>query len=495
VTRVLHHRVAALCATLFAFVLVACTAGTTSSPAPSTGKPNIVFVLTDDLSWNLVQYLPHVQQLQQSGRTFTNYFVTDSLCCPSRSSIFAGQYPHDTGVFTNNGDDGGFAAYQRNGDEQRSFALALQAAGYRTGFMGKYLNGYQPTDPLGTARPYVPPGWNEWDGAGNAYAEYNYDLNENGTVHHYGKDPQDYLTDVLSHKATEFIDSSTALKTPFMLEVATFAPHQPATPAARDENSFPNLTAPRSAAYGAVPTAAPPWLAQLPPLTPKADQDIDELFAKRVRSMQAVDDMIGALQQQLQVKGLADNTYFVFSSDNGFHLGEHQLRAGKQTAFDTDIRVPLIVAGPGVAHNQQTAQLAENIDLNPTFVDLAGSPPASAVDGRSLLPLLRGQQVPDWRQAVLIEHHHPPSKKNDPDAADRASGDPPSYAAIRTADAAYVEYTDGEREYYDLAADPDELHNLAATPPGQLKTAQATLHALTACHGAESCWSAAHLRQ
>ena len=125
------------------------TAGTGSAAAGP--RPNFVFVLTDDLAWNLVSHMPHVQALQQAGTTMSGYYVVDSLCCPSRSAIFTGEYPHDDGVFTNMGKDGGYSAYNNNGDEQKSFALALQQAGYRTGFMGKYLNGYEPTDP-------VPPG-------------------------------------------------------------------------------------------------------------------------------------------------------------------------------------------------------------------------------------------------------------------------------------------------------------------------------------------------
>src|SRR5262245_33850129 len=112
--------------------------------ATATTPPNIVFVLTDDLSWNLVRYLPQVQKLQSDGLTFTDYTVTDSLCCPSRSSIFTGRFPHDTGVFTNGGADGGFNVFHSRGEEASTFAARLQSGGYLTGMMGKYLNGYRP---------------------------------------------------------------------------------------------------------------------------------------------------------------------------------------------------------------------------------------------------------------------------------------------------------------------------------------------------------------
>jgi arylsulfatase A-like enzyme len=145
-----------------------------AASASSPSRPNIVFVLTDDLSTNLLPYMPHVLALERRGTTFTNYTVTDSLCCPSRSSIFTGRYPHNTGVFTNAGPDGGFPTFYRRGEESSTFATALQSAGYRTAMMGKYLNGYMPRQPLGGTLPYVPPGWNEWDVAVSGYEDFKY---------------------------------------------------------------------------------------------------------------------------------------------------------------------------------------------------------------------------------------------------------------------------------------------------------------------------------
>ncbi len=241
--------VAASVAVLLASVLSACSgsSGASDAGAKNPAKPNIVFVLTDDLSMNLISHMPHVQALQKQGTTLSKYYVVDSLCCPSRSAIFTGEYPHDDGVFTNMGSDGGYDAYNSHGDQQKSYALALQKSGYRTGFMGKYLNGYQPKDAK-------PAGWNEWDVAGNGYPEFDYTLNENGKQQHYGKQPSDYLTDVLSKKADSFVSSATK---PFMLEVATFAPHAPYTPAPRYVGSAKNVQYPRTPAYNTLPTEAP----------------------------------------------------------------------------------------------------------------------------------------------------------------------------------------------------------------------------------------------
>ena len=476
-------------AAAIALMLSSCNgsgAGHTSASAggaQSSTKPNIVFVLTDDLSWNLVSHMPHVQALQKAGTTMSNYYVVDSLCCPSRSAIFTGEYPHDDGVFTNGGSDGGYAAYNKNGNELKASAVALQKAGYTTGFMGKYLNGYQPVDA-------VPPGWNEWDVAGYGYPEFNYNLNQNGKTQHYGRDAQSYLTDVLSNKAGSFIDSSASAHKPFMLEVATFAPHAPYTPAPRYATAAAGVAYPETPAYNALPSAPPAWLKNRAPLTAKQQKGITADYDKRIEADLAVDDLIGHLEAELKAKGVADNTYFVFSSDNGYHMGEYRLLPGKQTAFDTDIHVPLIVTGPGVPAGATSSQLVSNIDLAPTFESLAGATVGSNVDGVSLSDLWHGQQPADWQQAVLIEHHGPDDTKGDPDAQSAKHADPPSYEAVRTATALYVRYADGDQEYYDTAHDPNELDNLAATgvPPALPKM----LTALQNCHNASACQAAAH---
>jgi N-acetylglucosamine-6-sulfatase len=483
-------------------VLLAGGAGTPAGGVPAAGsaagggpgRPNVVFVLTDDLSWNLLQYMPQVRRLQQEGTTFADYTVTDSLCCPSRSSILTGRFPHNTGIFTNSAPDGGFDVFHGRGEEAQTFATGLQAAGYRTAMMGKYLNGYQPAGTEGGATPYVPPGWDEWDVAGNGYPEFDYTLNENHTLVHYGHRPQDYLTDVLAGKGAAFIADSAATGTPFLLELATFAPHAPYTPAPRDADAFPGLQAPRGPAFDRLPTNAPSWLAGRAPLTPAETAVIDTGFRRRVQAVQAVDAMIGTLRTALSAAGVADDTYLVFSSDNGYHMCQYRLNPGKMTAFDTDVRVPLVVAGPNVPAGRTRGEPVENVDLAPTFLALGGAPIPGVVDGAPLLPLLSGPPVPDWRDAALIEHHGPDLDSTDPDQPLPHSGNPTSYEAIRTPAVTYVEYANGEREFYDRVQDPDELHNVAGQlPPAALAHLHDTLSALRQCSGRAGCWSAGHL--
>jgi N-acetylglucosamine-6-sulfatase len=452
---------------------------------PGRSRPNFVFVLTDDLSWNLVSHMPHLLALEQAGTTMSRYYVVDSLCCPSRSAIFTGEYPHDDGVFTNSGADGGYYAFNMHGDQQKSFAVALHDAGYRTAMMGKYLNQYAPAYP-------VAPGWDEWDVAGNGgYSEFGYTLNQNGQQVRYGDGADDYLTDVLAAKASTFIDSAATSGHPFMLEVATFAPHAPYTPAPRYAHAAQRLAYPKTPAYDRLPANPPAWLKGHASLSAADQNTITTTFRKRVDDDLSVDDMIGELENELQAKGLAQDTYLVFSSDNGFHMGEYTLGSGKQTAFETDIRVPLIVTGPSVPAGRDLSQLASNIDLAPTFETLAGLPVPDDVDGHSLAALWHGQDPADWRQAILIEHHGPDFSPDDPDRQTQEPGDPPTYEAVRTAAALYVRYAGGAQEYYDTATDPYELDNLAAKGvPADLRR---TLSALENCHTGATCWAAAHL--
>jgi arylsulfatase A-like enzyme len=473
------------------------------APALPAGakRPNIVFVLTDDLALNLVQYMPHVLEMQRDGVTFANYFVTDSLCCPSRSSIFTGRYPHNTGIYRNVGADGGYLAFVNRGHERVTFAIALTAAGYHTAMLGKYLNGYQPQ------RNPAAPGWSEWDVAGNGYRGFGYDLNQNGKIAHYANRPDDYMTDVLSAAAVNFIKQQTP-DTPFMIEIATFAPHAPYTPAPRDADAFAGLRAPRTAAFNAASDpAAPKWLTGHPPLSEIDGAMIDNDFRKRAQSVQAVDAMIGKLQEAVAAIGAADNTYFVFSSDNGYHMGEHRLMPGKMTAYDSDIHVPLIVTGPGVPAGRTVEEIVQNIDLCPTFTELGFAAAPPSVDGRSLAPLMRGDKVEGWRSVALVEHRGPIHNLADPDLPDlryapriaeavRRGGNPTTYEAIRSATALYVEYADGEKEYHDLVADPDELLNTYASLPDDRKAAlHAALDTVQTCRGAAGCQTAEHVER
>lgn len=469
-------------------ILALIAASTLCFAAPAhaqISRPNIVFVLTDDLTWNLIPYMPQVRALQREGATFSRYVVTNSLCCPSRASIFSGRYPHSTGVTTNMPPAGGFEAFHMF-EEWSTFATSLQASGYMTAMMGKYLNGYRPTWYV------VPPGWTAWAVAGESYGNYDYPLlvKRPGALpelERHGSAPRDYMTDVLSRHGRDFVASAVAAGKPFLLELSTFTPHEPATPAPRDARRFRGLTAPRGSLFDTA--AGPDWLPDSP-LSAGEIARLDRDFRERVQSVQSIDRMIRDLRARLRQLGVADNTYIVFSSDNGYHMGERRLRPGKQTAFDHDVRVPLIVAGPGVPAGTTIDALAANVDLRPTFHELAGALIGPRVEGRSLVPLLRGQAPANWRDAVLIEHRDSNNLPGDPDRQGAAKGKPPAYQALRFADALYVEYQRPRDapEYYE---DPEQVRNVypSLSPERQAELAQ-RLAQLRSCSGGASCQAA-----
>lgn len=240
-------------------------------------------------------------------------------------------------------------------------------------------------------------------------------------------------------------------------------------------------------------TAPPEWLKDFPPIGRKAQAEIAAAFRLRAEDVKSVDDLIASLVSTLRRTRPLANTYFVFSSDNGLHMGEHDMMPGKLTAFDTDTHVPLIIVGPRIPAGSRISAFAENIDLRSTFDALAGTEPKEGVDGRSLAPLLlkaKGTSAPPgWPQGVLVEHMGPIEKGPDqPDMVEPNSGNPPSYIALRTSSALYVQYKDGAREYYNLKRDPYELHNVYVSLPAKVKAAlQGEIARLEGCHNTPAC--------
>jgi arylsulfatase A-like enzyme len=470
-----------------------------------TAKPNIILILTDDLDLELgtIDTMPKLHELLiNKGITFTNFFVNVTLCCPSRVSTLRGQYVHSHQVMQNQPPTGGFYKFQELGLEDSTIATELQNAGYRTALMGKYLNGYPFLTSI-TTTTYIPPGWNEWYSPTTwqtAYESYNYTLNENGKLVQYGNDPEDHLTDVLSTKATDFISRTVAMdRLPFFLFLTPYAPHEPSTATPRHLNLFTNLAAPRTPSFNEMDvTDKPQFIRDLPFLSEDQIADIDQRYQKRLQSMQDVDDMIENLVQILIQTGQLGNTYIFFTSDNGFHLGQHRLLPGKYYGYEEDIHVPLFVIGPDIPAGRSVEYLAGIVDLAPTFEELAGANTPSYLDGRSLVPLLGShpQSVDRWRKVILFEQFAPPSGTPSPnfevlDPLEQIDNPAifPEYAGLRTAQYHYILYGSGESELYDLSTDPYELNNLQATvDPVLIDQFEACLRSMQACVGA-SCRS------
>lgn len=496
----------------------AAAAGRVPAVSGGAGRPNVLFVLADDLDTAELRYMPHTRALiGKEGTTFDRYYVSNSLCCPSRVTTLRGQYSHNDGVWTNGGDNGGFERAFATGIEGDTVATRLHRAGYLTSLVGKYLNGY----PNGATSDYVPPGWTNWASAvwGNPYSEYRYVLNVNRNLRAHGRRPADYGTRVYTRLTDQFIRHAAHRHRPFFADLSVYAPHQPATPARQDLQKFPHAVAPRTPSFDQADVSRmPKFVRELPRFRPFETAAIDRLYRKRIRSLQAVDRSVASLVRTLRATHELDRTYIVFASDNGFHLGQHRMPAGKQTAYETDIHVPLLVRGPGIEPGTHVRRLAGNIDLAPTFEAMTGARSPKFTDGRSLLPLLHGTTPARWRTTFLVEHRTetgttPPGRPAagepspleppDPEQAAKAMplgrreirdnelfvrlGEIPDYDAVRTARYLYVEYANGDRELYDTRTDPDEIDNLTGRVPATLERALATrLHQLEHCR-ASSC--------
>ena len=449
----------------------------------SAEQPNIIFLLTDDqdVTANSLDYMPKLNTiLRQGGMEFVNYFVTTALCCPSRSTIIKGQYCHNHGIW-DNGDlnnktffSGGMKKAIDSNLEKETVATLMKAAGYETFLIGKYLNGYGDS-----YADHVPPGWDHWHGM-TSTAYYGPHFSIDGKLFKADKDT--YQTDYISENARKMISGRDKSK-PFFIYISPFAPHAPSLPAKRHENLFNNMSAPRTDSFNPsddLQKQKPSWLKTLPKLTDDQIASIDNFYRNRLRALQAVDEMLENITLLLEKEGIDKNTYLFYMGDNGQHLGDYRLPGGKRQAYDTDIRVPFLVKGPGIAGGVKVTQVVMSIDLLPTWVDLGkGNLPSSyQADGLSIVPILTGQDPaqPDengFRAAALAEMYG--GSSNMGSAYKKMAGFEGNrfwnntYQAVRVINGSdwakganwlYAEWCTGEREFYNVTADKRQIKNI-----------------------------------
>jgi N-acetylglucosamine-6-sulfatase len=416
-------------------------------------RPNIILVLTDDQPYHTVQHMPTVQNvLMKQGVNFENGYVTTPLCCPSRASILSGQYAHNHQVYTNRMPLGGAEKF----DDSKSFAIWLQEEGYQTAYFGKYLNGYEDITPIG----YVPPGWEEWNAflsnkvmedEGNSQYYFNFSMSKNGLIVNYPESKNNFSADVITGQALSFIHDSR--ETPFLMFVAYYNPHSPYLWADRHDDQFR-----ARGELQATPYRAPNFMEDdvsdkplyLRTLHRPSVEKIDESYRQILRSLLSVDDGVASILDTLEKTGLSKKTIIIYTSDNGLTVGNHRLGLAKNCAYDECAHVPFIVYAPGIFIARTDSHLVANIDLAPTFAELAGVSIPDDVDGKSLLPLLDDKDAA-WRDAILIEHW--PTEEG-------VGARIPEFYGVRTTEWNYVEYATGETELFDLKNDPYELNNV-----------------------------------
>ena len=460
-------------------VLTALIAVLVVAPA-AQAKPNIVVLMTDDQTLESMRVMTRTNTLLGGrGATFTRSFVNYSLCCPSRATLFTGQYAHNHGVLGNGPPAGGYGRLDRS----NWLPVWLQQAGYRTMHVGKFLNGYGRLAPT-----EVPTGWNDWHGTvdPSTYRFWGYTVNENGILRSYGtaaREPQLYSTDFFATRAKELIASAAPSEQPFFLSVAFVAPHsgQPRdpddpqsqgtpSPAPRHVNAFATEPAPAAPSFNEADMSDKPLSMQRRrPISVVRANGIQENYRQRLESLLAVDEAVESILVALNTAGELKDTLVLFTSDNGFFHGEHRVQAGKLLPYEPSIKLPLLMRGPGVPRGETPGQLVTNADLAPTILDAADARPGRAPDGRSLLRLFEDPGV-QWGRELLLEG---------------GSNSGLTYTGLRNYRWKYVEHTTGEVEMYDLVNDPDELTSLHADPAfTPIRTAMAArLAALRGCAG------------
>jgi len=466
-----------LCAAL---LLVPRISGPASAdPGTPDRRPNVVVVMTDDQTLRSMRAMPRTRALiGDAGATFTNSFVSNPRCCPSRATFLTGQYSHNHGVLTNGPPSGG---WQRLRKTSNWLPTWLRRAGYRTVHVGKFLNGYGRNDST-----EVPVGWDEWYATVDptTYRYYGYRLNENGTLRHHarGRDPQWYATDFLARRSAEIVARLAGSTRPFFLSVAFLAPHtgsprEPGDPrgistpavAPRHRGAYALARLPRPASFDEPDVSDKPLFVRRPRMRRRTVREIGALYRQQLESLIAVDEGVERIVDALRASGELARTLVVFTSDNGYLAGEHRLSHGKASIYEPAIRVPLMVRGPGVPRRVRRSQLVGNVDLAPTILDVAGATAGRAQDGRSLLPLARNPRLGLGRSLLL----------------EVARGARMHTTAIRTDRWLYAEHAGGARELYDLSTDPDELNSLHAVPAfaGVRAALALRLKALRGCRG------------
>jgi N-acetylglucosamine-6-sulfatase len=431
--------------------------GVSSTPAEPAaeykqGAPNVVVVMTDDQALDTMRAMPRTRRLiGGKGVTFENAVVSFPLCCPSRASFLTGQYAHNHRVLDNHPPRGGYGRL----DAEHTLPVWLSRAGYRTGFVGKFLNGYGEE---GKAHE-IPPGWSDWYGLPSQAKRrpFDFPLNENGKLVEYGDRDHEYKTEVLADKAVSFIGDRAPRRRPFFLYVSTAAPHadyglsehadRNPEPAPRDRGRFEGREPPKRKSVDEKDVSDKPrFIRSRSRLGREQREKIEKLYVSQLESLIAVDRLVGRVVAELRRTGELDNSVVMFTSDNGFLRGQHRLDSGKANPYEEAIRVPLLVRGPGFPQGARDDRLVANVDLAPTILDLAGADADRPVDGRPLLPY-EGEE--DRSRAVLLEVYQ------------RSHG---RFAGVRTDRYAYAEYDGRDRELYDLERDPQQLESVHDDP-------------------------------
>ncbi|KAI0427902.1 arylsulfatase [Xylaria sp. FL1042] len=457
-------------------------------------RPNIVFIMTDDQDLHLgsLNYMPVVKkELAEKGTTFSRHYVTVAKCCPSRASLLRGQAGHNTNITEVSAPGGNFDKYLQSGQNDDNLPHWLTAAGYNAEYIGKIMNGYN------TANYAQAPGG--WTYIQTAVDDYTYEYN-NAVFSLNGQTPISYpgyhQSDIISAMAVDRIEQLAAQDKPFFLGISPTTPHVELgggkwpVPPVRYENEFPDLKAPRTNNWNpddSYQQQKASWIKGLPLMNDSTIEQLDGLYRARTQSLLGVDDIVEDVIAKLEETGVIDKTYIVFTSDNGWHIGQHRVSAGKSLQFKESSNVPFIVRGPGVPPNKTSLLPGAHLDLAPTFLDIAGLTSSDAsyppfLDGRSLLanwknPSSEPTQCPaqgGGHEVINVEYWGRGEEETPWGVIPHANNSYKSLRIVRPDGGTYLysKWCTGEAELYETASDPGELANLALNASQDSPTAR-----------------------
>ncbi|KAJ2749048.1 hypothetical protein GGI19_005855 [Coemansia pectinata] len=432
-------------------------------PPPVTyKKPNFVVILTDDQDqlMNSLDYQPYVKRhFIDEGTSFTKYYTTSAMCCPSRVSLWLGQFAHNHNVTDESRPHGSYYKFQAGHLDDSWLPVWLQEEGYSNHYIGKFINGVNKDNTV------APKGWDHFEplvspGIYN-FTNPIFSLN-GGPLESF---PGVYQTDLILNKSLARIDALVEKKkesdNPFLLVISPTAPHDeiqgdgtftPPVPADRHKHLFPNAKVPRTPNFNPAVQDKVGWIGELPLLSPLQVEEIDHHYRQRLRSLQATDELVDSVVKKLAANDLLDNTYLIYTTDNGYHLGQHRLFAGKQTPIENDINIPFIIRGPGIAKKQIKTNPATHSHFPATVLDLAGIKRPTNLDATSLFDPEHTESfnVEFWSNQFTEGGSKLKNKKN-------------SYKALRLIsqkhDLYYSVWCTHEHEFYDMKVDPYQLTN------------------------------------
>ncbi|GIJ90836.1 hypothetical protein Asppvi_009799 [Aspergillus pseudoviridinutans] len=451
-------------------------------PRKLAKQPNVLFIMSDDqdLELNSPAFTPYIQKhIRDQGIEFTNHFVTTSLCCPSRVSLWTGRQAHNTNVTDVSPPWGGYSKFVSQGFNEAWLPVWLQEAGYNTYYTGKLMNGH-------TTSNYNSPFPKGWNGSDFLLDPYTYSY-LNSTYQRNREPPKSYAgqytTDVISEKSLGFLNDALSSDRPFFLAVAPIAPHSNIDPSAlgtggtkgtlmtapipaeRHKDLFPDAKVPRTANFNPkVPTGGG-WVQHLPLANQTVIDYQDHFYRQRLRALQALDEMVDALITRLEESGQAENTYIVYTADNGYHIGQHRMPPGKSSGYEEDIHVPFYIRGPGIPKGKSDDTVTTHIDLAPTFFKLAGIPLREDFDGTPM-PVAKGVKGIAHEHVAVEFWGKSPLEGEYGALAPGGSFTMPNntYKSARIVGNGYSLYysvwCNHDHELYDMLRDPYQVNNL-----------------------------------